>query len=94
MLETTHVNTPQPEPTRFEVLIAGGGVAGLEAAFALREVAGAGAELVHDALDRVDVDRRVAYTAAVVELRYDALLLGLGAQLVERYQHALAAAGL
>jgi sulfide:quinone oxidoreductase len=103
-------------------------VAGLEAAFALRELANerldvtvlaptsdfvfrpdavkepftrgyahryplaalaaeAGAELVHDALDRVDVDRRLAYTTAGVELGYDALLLGLGARLGERYEH-------
>jgi sulfide:quinone oxidoreductase len=128
MLETADGNTPQAEPRGFEVLIAGGGVAGLEAAFALRELAGdrvrvtvmapisefvyrpnavkepftrgtarhyplaalvadAGAELVHDALHRVDVDRRVAYTTAGVELSYDALLLGLGVQLGERYQH-------
>jgi sulfide:quinone oxidoreductase len=128
MPESADMSPTQEEPTRFRVLIAGGGVAGLEAAFALRELAGdrvsltvlapasefvyrpnavkepftrgyaqryplatlaaeAGAELVHDALDRVDVDRRLAYTAAGAELSYDALLLGLGAKLGERYEH-------
>jgi sulfide:quinone oxidoreductase len=128
MPESDHMSTTHDEPTRFKVLIAGGGVAGLEAAFALRELAGdrvgltvlapvsefvyrpnavkepftrgyahryplatlaaeAGAELVHDALDRVDVDRRLAYTTAGAELSYDALLLGLGAELGERYEH-------
>jgi len=118
----------QQQPTRFKVLIAGGGVAGLEAAFALHElagervdvtvlapasefvyrpdavkepftrghahryplaglVAGAGAQLVADALDRVDVDRRLAYTTAGAELSYDALLLAPGAQLGKRYEH-------
>jgi sulfide:quinone oxidoreductase len=116
------------QPTRLKVLIAGGGVAGLEAAFALHElagervnvtvlapasefvyrpdavkepftrgyahryplaglVAGAGAQLVGDALDRVDVHRRLAYTTADAELSYDALLLAPGAQLGERYEH-------
>jgi len=128
MPESDDMSTTHKEPTGFKVLIAGGGVAGLEAAFALRELAGervsvtvlapasefvyrpnavkepftrgyahryplaalaaeAGAELVHDALDRVDVDRRLAYTTAGAELSYDALLLGLGAQLGQRYEH-------
>jgi sulfide:quinone oxidoreductase len=123
--ETTARSHP-PEP--FEVLIAGGGVAALEAAFALRElagelvnvrvlapggefvyrpnavkepftlgaagryqldtlVAGAGAELLHGTLHRVDADRRVAHTAAGAELPYDALLLALGASVHERYEH-------
>jgi len=128
MLDSSDGQTQQPEPTRFEVLIAGGGVAGLEAAFALRELAGdrvhltmlspesefvyrpnavkepftrgyahryplaalaadAGAQLVHDTLKRVDADRRVAYTNGGAQLSYDALLLGLGAQMTEPYEH-------
>jgi len=128
MLQPDEMSTNQQEPTRFEVLIAGGGVAGLEAAFAVRDLAGervkitvlapgsefvyrpnavkepftlgyaqryplaalvkdAGAELVHDAISRVDVDRRLAHTVAGAELPYDALLLGLGASLNQRYEH-------
>lgn len=128
---------PQPDATStrqhgvagFEVLIAGGGVAGLEAAFAVCDLAGdhvhitlvtpesdfvyrpnavkepftrgsaahyplaalvteTGAELVQDALIRVDVDLRVAHTVGGLELPYDALLLGLGVTLAERYEHA------
>lgn len=129
MLEPDTTSTRQQEHARFEVLIAGGGVAALEAAFAVRDLAGdrvhitflapgsdfvyrpnavkepftlgsaqhfplaalvkdARAELVHDAIIRVDVDRRVAHTAAGLELSYDALLLGLGVTLAERYEHA------
>jgi sulfide:quinone oxidoreductase len=127
MIQPDDTSTQQ-QPKRFKVLIAGGGVAGLEAAFALHElagelvdvtvlapasefvyrpdavkepftrgyahryplaglVAGAGAQLVADALDRVDVGRRLAYTTAGAELSYDALLLAPGAQLGERYEH-------
>jgi sulfide:quinone oxidoreductase len=128
MTQSDDTSTTQTEPRRFQVLIAGGGVAGLEAAFALRELAGervdltvlapatefvdrpnavkepftrgyahryplgalaadAGAELVHDALDRVDVDRQLAFTTSGAELSYDALLLGLGATLSQPYEH-------
>jgi sulfide:quinone oxidoreductase len=127
MIQPDDTSTQQ-QPTRFKVLIAGGGVAGLEAAFALHELAGelvevtvlaptpefvyrpdavkepftrgyahryplaglvtgAGAQLVADALDRVDVDRRLAYTTAGAALGYDALLLAPGAQLGGRYEH-------
>jgi sulfide:quinone oxidoreductase len=112
----------------FEVLIAGAGVAGLEAAFALQELGGdrvrvtllapepdftyrpnavkepftlgvarhydlaplaraAGAELITGALDRVDTDRRLAYTSTGHALRYDALMLAMGAGLRRRYEH-------
>lgn len=112
----------------FEVVIAGGGVAGLEAAFALQELGGdrvnvtllapdadftyrpnavkepftlgfarhydiaslaraAGAELIRGALKRVDVGRRLAYTSTGAALRYDALMLAMGAGLSKRYQH-------
>ncbi len=40
MPELGRMKTHSPDSKRFEVLIAGGGVAGLEAAFALRELAG------------------------------------------------------
>lgn len=113
---------------RLGVLVAGAGVAGLEAVFALRELAGdrvdltllaatdefvyrpmsvgepfaagvakryplsglardAGAELVRDGLSEVDVQRRVVLTSSGVELRYDALLVGLGASVHRRYEH-------
>jgi sulfide:quinone oxidoreductase len=129
MLQPDATSTTQHESVRFEVLIAGAGVAGLEAAFAVRDLAGDGvhitvltpgsdlvyrpnavkepftlgfaqhyplaalledtrAELVHDAIIRVDVDRRVAHTVAGLELPYDALLLGLGVSMAERYEHA------
>lgn len=112
-----------------KVLIAGGGVAGLEAAFALRDIAdeqvdvtlispnqefvyrplsigepfssshadryalaplaeAAGAELLCGALDRVDTDRRVAYTTEGTELAYDALLVALGATPHPLFEHA------
>jgi sulfide:quinone oxidoreductase len=128
MSESDDMRTTQHEPRRFEVLIAGGGVAGLETAFALHELAGervhitvlapesefvyrpnavkepftlgyahryplaalaadAGADLVQDALARVDGEHRLAHTAAGAQLSYDALLLGLGVELGERRQH-------
>ncbi|HEY2650472.1 MAG TPA: hypothetical protein VGI50_01035 [Solirubrobacteraceae bacterium] len=113
----------------FEVLIAGGGVAGLEAALALRDLAGervalrllapnsefvyrpmavqepfgfararrypvqeiaadVGAELIADGLDRVDAPNRTAHTRDGASLRYDALVLGLGAEVRGSYEHA------
>jgi sulfide:quinone oxidoreductase len=117
-------------PESFEVVIAGGGVAGLEGALALRDLAGdraslklvapnpdfvyrpmtvrepfslevarrypvreialdIGADLVQDALARVDPAAGVVYGESGAELRYDALLLGLGAKLRPRYEHAV-----
>ncbi len=113
----------------FEVLIAGGGVAGLEAALALRDLAGervalrllapnsdfvyrpmvvqepfgfararrypveeiaadVGAELIADGLDRVDAPARTVHTRGGASLRYDALVLGLGAEVRGPYEHA------
>jgi sulfide:quinone oxidoreductase len=114
----------------FSVVIAGGGVAGLEAALALRDLAGKAvdltlltpnpefvyrpmavrepfaydaarryplaklaadlqAELVEDTFAWVDRDQRVAHTDENEQLRYDALVLALGARAHHRYQHAL-----
>jgi sulfide:quinone oxidoreductase len=128
MPQPSEAHTQGRESERFEVLVAGGGVAGLEAAFAVRALAGdrvkitilapesefvyrpdavkepftrgfaqryplaalaadAGAELVHGALSRVDVNRRLAHTVTGSQLSYDALLLGLGARLNDRYDH-------
>jgi sulfide:quinone oxidoreductase len=115
-----------PEPRH--VLIAGGGVAGLEAAFALREIAGdrvttrilapaeefvyrpmsvgepftsgharrfslaklaaaAGAELIHDGLERVDADRHQVTTTGGATLPYDDLLVCPGAIMRHLYAH-------
>lgn len=128
MSKSDNLSTTQDTPGQFEVLIAGGGVAGLETAFALHELAGdrahvtvlapesefvyrpnavkepftlgyahtypldalvedAGAELVQDALARVDAERRLAYTTAGAQLSYDALVLGLGVELGEPLPH-------
>ena len=125
--ETHH--TPAALSGRFEVLIAGGGVAGLEAAFALQHLAAdrvrvrvisvgtdfiyrplaigepfnrshaahtplrqlveeAGAELICDALVKVDVTARRAQLASGAELDYDALLVATGAILDPIHDHA------
>jgi sulfide:quinone oxidoreductase len=129
MTDLPNTTAGRDRSDRLEVLIAGGGVAGLEAAFALREFAGdrvalsilsptdefvyrpmsvaepfssgwaqhyslaklaeaAGATLVHDALAQVDVTNRQVRTASGAELSYDALLIGLGATVHKRYDHA------
>jgi sulfide:quinone oxidoreductase len=115
---------------RLRVGLVGGGVASLEAALALSQLAGehvsltllapspeyvyrpmtvrepfaygraqrlalseiaadTGAELVSDALARVDPERRLVHTAAGLQLPYDALLLGVGARISARYEHAV-----
>ncbi len=122
-----------PDPTsgeRFEVLIAGGGVAGIEAALALRDLAAdrvnlkllapnsefvyrpmtvrepfsfgqaeryplreavdhVGGELIEDRFKAVDPSARTVRTESGAELRYDALILGLGAHIRPRYEHAV-----
>ncbi len=119
-----------PAADRFEVLIAGGGVAGIEAALALRDLAAdrvdlkvlapnaefvyrpltvrepfsfgqaeryplreavrhAGGELIEDRLAAVDASARTVRTESGAELRYDALILGLGAHIRPRYEHAV-----
>ena len=112
------------------MLIAGGGVAGIEAALALRDLAAdrvelkllapnseflyrpmtvrepfsfgeaeryplreavgyVGGELIEDRLAAVDAAARTVRTESGAELRYDALILGLGADIRPRYEHAL-----
>jgi sulfide:quinone oxidoreductase len=124
------MTTEPASQTPFEVLIAGGGVAGLEAALALRDLAGArvalrllspsrefvyrpmtvrepfsfgrarryplreisqdiGAELLDDALARVDADGRRVETESGAGHRYDALFVALGARIHARYEHAV-----
>jgi sulfide:quinone oxidoreductase len=114
----------------FNVVIAGAGVAGLEAALALSDLAGdaarttivapeeefvcrpmrvvepfayssaprypiapiaedAGAELVNDSFKWLDPAARVVHTEAARELRYDALLLALGARLQPAFRYAV-----
>jgi sulfide:quinone oxidoreductase len=116
--------------TRFKVVIAGGGVAAVEAALALRDLAGdriettllapepdfvcrpmrvvepfshpaapsyplaeiaadAGASLVRDSFKWLDPAACAVHTQAGQELRYDALLLALGAQLHPAFRHAI-----
>ncbi len=48
-----------------------------------------GAELVTDALDRVERERRTVFTEGGLELPYDALVLALGAQPRARFPHAV-----
>jgi sulfide:quinone oxidoreductase len=119
---------------RLEVLIAGGGVAGLEAAFALHELAeeqtaitvlsrdaefryrpravrepftavasqsfaltdvlgDAGADLVLDAFRWLDAPNQTVHTRGGRALRYDALVLALGARTRPAFKHATAIAG-
>jgi sulfide:quinone oxidoreductase len=114
----------------FNVLIAGGGVAALEAALALRELAGGrvstkllapepefvyrpmrvrepfaypeaqryslegiagdiGVELVPDSFKRLDAKQSVVYTEGGATIRYEALLLAIGARLSAAFPHAL-----
>ena len=118
------------ETTRVNVLIAGGGVAGLECLIALRALAGDEpeiallsaedefvyrpmgvlepfslgaarhyplgaiaadhrAQLLHGTLSWVDPRNRIVHTRDGEPVRYDALVLALGAIRRERYKHAL-----
>jgi sulfide:quinone oxidoreductase len=118
------------EHAPFNVVIAGGGVAALEGALALRDLAGdlvtiqivapepdfgyrslavrepfahapapryslarfaedVGAQLFTDEFAWVDAFRRTAYTKSGEGLRYDALLLALGAQMRKPFPHAV-----
>jgi sulfide:quinone oxidoreductase len=122
------VNSGTAEPYR--VLIAGGGVAGLEAALALRDLAGnrvattilapepdfiyrpmrvvepfaypqakhypleeiaqdIGVELSRDAFKWLAREERTVHTEGGQQLRYDALLLALGARLHKHFEHAI-----
>ncbi len=115
---------------RFRVLIAGGGVAALEAALALHDLGGervsltliapnrelvyrpmtvrepfayptagryplekfandVGAELVKDSFAWVVAPERVVHTDSGAQHPYDALVLGLGARVHVRYEHAI-----
>ena len=114
----------EPGGTALEVVIAGGGVAALETALALHELAGdrvrlmllaptahfiyrpvavlepfvripprrlalakvaaeLGATLEHDSVAAVECDRRLLHTAGQRELRYDALVVAVGARTSE-----------
>ena len=119
-------STPGP----FDVVIAGGGVAALETAFALRALAGesvrmtlvaperefvyrpmsvrepfalgparrhplaqiandVGAELITDRFSWVDAPQRVVHLDGAAQLRYDALVLAVGARTHVRHPHAI-----
>jgi sulfide:quinone oxidoreductase len=54
-----------------------------------RIVAGAGAELVADALEWVDPGAQTLHTTAGAAIEYDALVLALGAHARARYKHAI-----
>jgi sulfide:quinone oxidoreductase len=54
-----------------------------------RIVHDAGAELIAGELDYVDPDKRTIHTKAGETIEYDALVLGLGAHAVPRYEHAI-----
>ncbi len=127
-IEARHTVQPMNSNDTFKVLIAGGGVAALEAALALRDLAAEqveitllapnkefvyrpmtvrepfgfsaarrypldeiardiGADLRADSFKWLDPTARVVHTEAGEELRYDALLLALGA-LPHRALHA------
>lgn len=114
---------------QFHVVIAGAGVAGLEAALALQDIAGdsvdvtvlapnsefvyrpmsvrepfsyagakhypiapivadAGAELIEDSFAWVDRDKRIVHTAEGREIKYDALVIALGAKAYDLYPNA------
>jgi sulfide:quinone oxidoreductase len=124
------MNSPTPPNPPFRTLIVGGGVAALEAALALRELArdrvattllapekefvyrpmrvrepfgysvarsysleeiapDIGAELVHDAFDRLDAERSVVHTEQGEEFTFDALLLAPGARLRPAFAHGV-----
>ena len=115
---------------KHRVLIVGGGVAALEAALALRQLApdhttraviapnddyvvrpqtvrepfsypaaerhpiapivqAAGADLIVDALDRVDVETATVHTKGGLVRTYDSLVLAIGARTVDRYEHGI-----
>jgi sulfide:quinone oxidoreductase len=119
-----------PNSGQLKVVIAGGGVAAVEAALALRDLANSAidlvllapntelvyrpmtvqepfayaraqryqlqpiardvsAELVPDALARVEADRRIVHAAGGAALPYDALILALGGRIEARYRQAL-----
>jgi sulfide:quinone oxidoreductase len=125
-MDTTDRSSSQP----FNVVIAGGSVAALEAAFALRDLAGEnvhvtlvapntefvyrpmsvrepfalgaagrcrlakiandiGVELITDSLSWLDAAQRVVHIEGAARLKYDALLLALGARPRRRYPHAV-----
>jgi sulfide:quinone oxidoreductase len=54
-----------------------------------RIVRDAGAELLTDELDYVEPDKRTIHTKTGNAIEYDALVLGLGARAVPRYEHAI-----
>ena len=124
------MTTDSPQNQKLRVLIAGGGVAALETALALHDlapeltevsivapgqelvyrpmtvrepfamerarryplaviVAAAGAELIADELEWIDVGSRAAHTKSGGALPYDALMVALGAQAKPRYEHAI-----
>jgi len=124
------MTTDSPQNQKLRVLIAGGGVAALETALALHDlapeltevsivapgqelvyrpmtvrepfamerarryplaeiVAAAGAELIADELEWIDVGSRTAHTKSGGALPYDALMVALGAQAKPRYEHAI-----
>lgn len=121
---------PQGSADQFKVLIAGGGVAGLETALALRYMAGdavavtmlapepdfvyrpmtvrepfgfsrarrypldeiaqdLGIELVPDGVKALDAPSRTVTTEGGDEHSYEALVLGLGARKITRFEHVI-----